>query len=90
MQGGINEVMGSESEAGREESRASVCYASRRRKGCMDMLWQWRSPISGGGEMKFSGLSLVFSAIFPVKFPKTGGEKALHHNGLNGHFPVSP
>ena len=40
--------------------------------------------------MKFSGLSLVFSAISPVKFPKTGGEKALHHNGLTGHFPVSP
>lgn len=27
------------------------------------------------GEMKFTGLSLVFSANFPVKFTKTGGEK---------------
>nr|WP_315300644.1 hypothetical protein [Raoultella terrigena] len=39
--------------------------------------------------MKFSGLSLVFSAIFPVKFPKMGGEKALRHNGLTGHSSFS-
>lgn len=37
--------------------------------------------------MKFSGLSLVFSAISPVKLPKTGGEKALRHNDLTGHSP---
>lgn len=39
--------------------------------------------------MKFSGLSLVFPAIFPVKFTKTGGEKALRHNGLTGYSPFS-
>lgn len=83
----INEAMGSESEAGREESRASVCYASYGRKGSMAMLWLWRSQIGWEGEMKFSGLSLVFSVITPVGFLETGGEKALRHNGLNGYSP---
>ena len=87
MQGVINEVMGSESEAGREESRASVRYANLGRKDSMTMNWHFRSWGTVKEKSTFSGLPLVFPATYPAKSLKTGAEKVLRHNVLTGNSP---
>ncbi|MCM7567769.1 MULTISPECIES: hypothetical protein [Enterobacteriaceae] len=85
--GVINTLVRSESEVGREESRASVCYVRWGKKGIMTMKWHCRSWGEGKENSTFSGLSLVFPATYPVKSLKTGGEKALRHNVLAGNSP---
>lgn len=85
--GVINTLVRSESEAGREESRASVCYASRGRKGSMAMNWQCRSWIVGKRRIDILRSVSGLPATCPVEFLETGGEKTLRHNGLTGNSP---